>query len=308
MNQTDQVGKLSEEVTFAAEYRVIVLGHTSNFNLFHAKILRKIIYRVLTRRNVKEYFYGLCFGKYDFAVEFTSVSAKTASDIACTLGEKINKRLEKTHVRTCISLVFGVEVFARRTETASDDFSPVRAYVFVHPSTGELWPMASAIELMSKKKPTHTRMKFLWAQGIHKVLVISGPCYEGVVEKLDRFRNKMKDKYRETSTCLALDFRGKFQDGNDSVDERHRHRLKSAAIYTKQKSPGALLLPRRSGIVRFPGQTTEQLARLGGFDTLLLVRRKNLKDILNLLHFIRKKNSEKIVNTSTVLLYRGEKQ
>lgn len=282
------------------------MGHAGNFNLSHARAIRRVVAKVLAKRKVRTYFFGICFGKYDFVIEFISPSSKIASDIACEISNKIKKRLRNTQVKTCMSLLFGVEATTSDVAAPSENYNSLRAYVFVQPSSGELLPMVSAVASISRESPTHTNMLLLWTQGVHKVLLISGPCYEGIVQKLETFRHQMKGEYRETSTCLAIDYNKEVHDGKDIATVAHTHTRKPAVIYLKTKTPGAILVPKRSGIVKFPGENTRQMTRLGGFDALLLARKQSLWDLLNLLDRIRTMNTDTILSTSTVLLYRGE--
>jgi hypothetical protein len=255
---------------------------------------------------VNEYFYGITFGKYDFVIEFFSSSMAVASGLVQKLTTKIGKHLKRKKVELCISLVFGVDVLSRNSNCTDSIYDKVRAYVFFQPKEGDLSKIVQTVDRISEDTRVHAQ--FDWTNSIYKLLVISSPCYEGVVEVLETFRSAMQGIYKTTSTCVALDFKEELDDGYDTPSDLHKHRQKFAIVYIRRQKSGKLILPK-TGVLKYfrdkseSKSTDAMICRLGGYDNVLILKRKRLGNIIKTVDRLRTRNVERISHTATILLY-----
>jgi len=296
---------------FDNEYRVILLFHATNFTLLRAKQLRNVIKRALARRGVNDYFYGLTFGKFEFVIEFTSKSTITASETIGLLRSRLKRSLADSEVKVCISVVYGVTAYPINCSCPRFEYDALQAYVFVIPVDDDVDSLASSVENLDRSSSGETKTRLLWTHGIQRVLEITGPCFEGIMQKLNSFRISMSQKYKSTSTCIAIDYRNERRDGCSLITGTHNQPIHSIT-YVCRRLTGRLDLPDDPDFLecfgKHEGFENKQISRLGGYDTLFALRKKSLRDIFSTLDDVRRANSDKIGYTSTVLLYKDEQK
>lgn len=300
--------KAERKFVFADEYTAIMNIQAKKHYGPVRDIFKERIDAAMNEHRIEDYFFGISFGRFNYAVEFVARSAKIASNVICDIEDCLAESLKQKWKDSCLcsSAIFGTEVLhSQRSQTRFDQ--TVRAYSFIRPLGGEITSFMRALEYLNNIQPKQTQIKLLWTHGVHWVLVFSAPCFDGVLEKLERFRAATKNGYSETSTLVSLNYKNNLPDGKDRQTQQHRHSLKYAIAYIKQSDPVPLDI-ETIGLLKPFRKLPRQIKRLGGTDTVIVVRERTLRKIMKDLIDLRTRNIGRIEYTSTILLYWGENE
>lgn len=295
------------DLAFDKEYNVIIMIQAKNFEGSVWDEVRNSAVATFENNKIKDYFFGISFGRFNYSVEFLCSSVKVASNIAINLQNNIKKALRKEwqKAEVCSSVVFGTEVLTTAKLSSRYD-QAVRTYSFVRPRDGKLLPFVKVASTLNSKEPRQAQMKVLWTHGVHWVLITSGPCFDSILSKFSLFRFKARRHYLETSTCVSLNYKEGFFDGQEETTEEHKHFPKYAVVYIKQSRIGPLKLGTLRPLKPFP-DLLAQMKRLGGSDTVLMFKEETLGKIMLDLFELRKNNWAKLSHTATVLIYGDRK-
>jgi len=288
---------------FDSQYNIILMIQVKNFEGPVREDVRDIAKSALEDTGIEEHYFGVCFGRFNYSVEFCHSSAKIASDIVCNLENNLVTSLRKKwrKASVCSSMVIGTEIIcSSKLPNRYDQAS--RACVFIRPHNGKISHLAETVKTLNFLEPIRTQIKLLWTHGVHWVLLFSGPCLDGILAKLDIFRRKAEGHYIETSTCVSLNYQESFFEGQDNTNPKHKHLPKYAMTLIKQSKTGSLELGGLRPLKLIPSLPV-QIKRLGGSDTILIFKEATINEIMSNIRDLRGMNWNRILHTATVLIY-----
>lgn len=142
---------------------------------------------------------GICLGKYDFVIEFTSSSVMVASYTIKELQRTINKDAE---MKSSASLYLCKELFA--SGLVKNRF-PLHSYTFMRPSGLRYPPAAKLSEVVSAAGKLAGAGRIFWNSTSYSVVVkLDSKDARSLINGLVLMRNGLGNLVSESSTFFAL--------------------------------------------------------------------------------------------------------
>lgn len=291
------VGNLSIKFGDEADCIMLISGH--NLRPPDGMEIKRLVKEILQERKV-DFFYGNLFGRFDLVVEFSIQSPKIATYLAGKIQKEVVKKLPKSK-KICSTMVLANPISRVSHGTLERNYNePIRAYVLLRMRKDYLKELDEIVKKVKNTFSPKSEIRLMWTSSLFHLLIVSSPCFDRFLEKLRMFRSMAKGFYEETASYIALKYGS--QDGKDLENSKHQHILKTALVFVKLEMEGKLELVE--GDFSEISPSYGPLARrLGGYDRFLLMRKRNLHEIINVVNRLRDVNDDLIFHTSTLLVY-----
>lgn len=234
-------------------------------------------------------FLGICFGKFDFVVDFWNESAKVSSYLVGNLQRDIKR---EASLPCLSSLVLCKEIVKPKEDVTA---FPVRTYTFIQPTDLSLLLSISETISYSNDRSHNVRMELLHNNTLFPlVLMQEGLSLRSLAEHIRRLRKELNKKIRETSTFVGLRL------GQSDKNDESLHL--QAITFLKLQKFGAV-----DRTVTDENPEIGPVECIGWFDIMRRIQGDSLKEIQDKIFDIREEFKDDILLTSTQLLYEGGK-